>query len=382
MSDFRSVPSRDGISPYRQEDERKRELARLATLQNQIDELRTALRELASRQVRLEEGVKQMEGGTAENRILIEQSRQESQVSARARAVDENRTRQQIADMDQRLEDAVRPVRSLQAHVSELLEASRRKTDDTSAYHRRFEEIRAALEHQQAVGDRNTIAAHQLRETIESSRGELDLVRRDIMRNDDAIKIVDQEMRRRIAEVAQTDEGFNARLDDIRSDVAHSLELIGDLQRAGASVEPNFEELRKVDVDLRTEATRINQQAMERHEAIVDRLDDLRQSTDAQFAEVRTSQDQRFERLGERIDEINEQYRELGVRIAAFVHQLDELRLVDESLRRDLWQLHEQRVRLRLEQAQQELDQLSGSRRDSEQTGHRPVVALPRPADR
>lgn len=233
------------MSPYRQEDERKRELARLATLQNQIDELRTALRELASRQVRLEEGVKQMEGGTAENRILIEQTRQESQVSARARAVDENRTRQQIADMDQRLEDAVRPVRSLQAHVSELLEASRRKTDDTGTYNRRFEEIRTALEHQQAVGDRNTIAAHQLRETIESSRGELDLVRRDIMRNDDAIKIVDQEMRRRIAEVAQTGEGFNARLDDIRSDVAHSLELIGDLQRASASVEPNFEEDRK-----------------------------------------------------------------------------------------------------------------------------------------
>lgn len=382
MTDYGSMPPRGGMSPYRQEDERKRELARLGALQNQIDELRTALRELASRQVRLEEGVKQMEGGTAENRILIEQSRQESQISARARAVDENRTRQQIADMDQRLEDAVRPIRSLQAHVSEMLEASRRKTDDSSTYNRRFEEIRAALEHQQAVGDRNTISAHQLRETIESSRGELDLVRRDIMRNEDAVKIVDQEMRRRIAEVAQAGEGFTARLDDIRADVTHSLELIGDLQRASASVEPNFEELRKVDLDLRNEAVRINQQAMERHESIVDRLDDLRQSTDAQFAEVRTSQDQRFERLGERIDEINEQYRELGVRIAAFVHQLDELRLVDESLRRDLWQLHEQRVRLRLEQAQQELDQLSGTRRDSEDAARRPVVALPRPADR
>ena len=382
MSDFGSFPPQGGLSPYRQEDERKRELARLTTLQSQIDELRSALRELASRQVRLEEGVKGMEGGNAENRILIEQSRQESQVSARARAIDENRTRQQIADMDQRLEDAVRPIRSLQAHVSELLEASRRKTDDTGAYNRRFEEIRAALEHLQAIGDRNTIAAHQLRETIESSKGEVDLVRRDILRNEDAVKIVDQEMRRRIAEVAQANEGFSVRLDDIRADVAHGLDLIQDLQRAGASVEPSFEELRKVDADLKTEVARINQLALERHETIVDRIDDLRQSTDAQVAEVRTSQDQRFERLGERIDEINEQYRELGVRIAAFVHQLDELRLIDESLRRDLWQLHEQRVRLRLEQAQQELDQLSGNRRETEDAARHPVVALPRPADR
>src|SRR4029079_12824719 len=184
MSDFGPLPPQGGMSPYRQDDERKRELARLATLQNQIDELRTALRELASRQVRLEEGVKQMEGGGAENRILIEQSRQENQVSARARAIDENRTRQQIADMDQRLEDAVRPVRSLQAHVSELLEASRRKTDDTGAYNRRFEEIRAALEHQQAVGDRNTIDAHQLRETIERSQSGPDLVSCDMIPQD------------------------------------------------------------------------------------------------------------------------------------------------------------------------------------------------------
>lgn len=382
MSDFGSLPPQAGVPPYRQEDERKRELARLATLQSQVDEVRQALRELASRQVRLEEGVKQMEGGNAENRILIEQSRQESQISARARAVDENRTRQQIADMDQRLEDAVRPIRSLQAHVSELLEASRRKTDDSGAYNRRFEEIRAALEHQQAVGDRNTIASHQLRETIESTKGELELVRRDFLRNEDAVKIVDQEMRRRIAEVTQASEGFSSRLDELRADVAHGLDLIGDLQRASASVEPNLEELRKADADLKTEAARINQQGLERHETIVDRIDDMRQATDAQFAELRTSQDQRFERVSERIDEVNEQYRELGVRIAAFVHQLDELRLIDESLRRDLWQLHEQRVRLRLEQAQQELDQLSGTRRESDDSAQRIISALPRPADR
>ena len=382
MNEFGPLPPPGGVAPYRQDDERKRELARLATLQSQVDELRQALRELASRQVRLEEGVKQMESGSAENRLHIEQARQESQVSARARAIDENRTRQQIADMDQRLDDAIRPIRSLQAHVSELLEASRRKTDDTGQYNRRFDEIRSAIEHLQAVGDRGTIATHQLRETIESTKGEVDLVRRDILRNEDAVKIVDQEMRRRIAEVAQASESVNARLDDIRADVAHGLDLITELQRAAAGVEPNFEELRKADADQKQEVARINQLALERHETIVDRIDDLRQATDAQVAELRTSQDQRFERLGERVDEINEQYRELGVRIAAFVHQLDELRLVDESLRRDLWQLHEQRVRLRLEQAQQELDQLSGTRRESEDAVRKPVVALPRPADR
>ena len=41
--------------------------------------------------------------------------------AAMRRAIDENRTRQQIADMDQRLEDAVRPVRSLPAGTAQPL---------------------------------------------------------------------------------------------------------------------------------------------------------------------------------------------------------------------------------------------------------------------
>jgi hypothetical protein len=40
---------------------------------------------------------------------------------------------------------------------------------------------------------------------------------------------------------------------------------------------------------------------------------------------------------------------------------------VDDGLQRELWVLHEQRVRLRLEQVQQELDYLTRLRRDVEQ---------------
>jgi hypothetical protein len=46
--------------------------------------------------------------------------------------------------------------------------------------------------------------------------------------------------------------------------------------------------------------------------------------------------------------------------------QLDELRLIDAAVRRDLWILNEQRVRLRLDQAQQELDLIASQRRDAE----------------
>jgi chromosome segregation ATPase len=374
------APVPGGIAPHRQEDDRQREVARQGALQGQVDELRQALRELASRQVRIEEVIRHYEGGVAQNRLTLDQMRQESQQSAQARALDENRTRQQITEMEQRLDDAVRPVRSLQAHVSELLETSRRRVDDTGQNQRRFEELRTMIDHIQAVGDRNTVASHQVRDAVEAMKGDFDQIRRDQLRVDDAVKIVDQEMRRRIAEVAESAEAVNSRLDELRADIAHSLDLIDETRRSIVHIDPALEELRKVDVDIRQEIAKVNQQAVERHDVVVDRIDDVRTMADEQVAEVRQAQDERIDRFNERIDDVVSQYRELGVRIGTVANQLEELKLVDETIRRDLWHLHEQRVRLRLEQAQQELDQVSGMRRiDSETT---PAKQIARPADR
>src|SRR6478736_1102512 len=139
-----------GIPAYRQDDDRRRDEARLSTLQTQVDEVRQALRELASRQVRLEDHLKQTDGQAAQNRIQLEQVRQENQQSAQARAIDENRTRQQLADLEQNLDENL-----------------------------------------QALGDRNAVVTHQLRDSIDAIRSEMEQVRRDIIRNEDAVKVVD-----------------------------------------------------------------------------------------------------------------------------------------------------------------------------------------------
>ena len=309
---------------------------------------------------------------------MLDQMRQESQTSARPRARREPDP-QQIGEMEQRLDDAVRPIRSLQAHVSELLETSRRRVDDTGQNQRRFEELRTMIDHIQAVGDRNTVASHQVRDAVESLKGDLDQIRRDQLRVDDAVKIVDQEARRRIAEVAASAEAVNSRLDELRADISHSLDLIDETRRSIVHIDPALEELRKIDVDVKQDIVRVNQQAIERHDVLVDRIDDVRQMADGQVAEVRQSLEQRIDRFNERFDDIVGQYRELGARIGTVATQLEELKLADETIRRDLWQLHEQRVRLRLEQAQQELDQVRAgcgevTRRSLQDLATRPPV--------
>jgi chromosome segregation ATPase len=361
-------PAQGQINPagMRQDDERRRDEARLAAMQNQVDELRQAMREVLSRQGREEELLKHYESATAQNRLAIEQARQEMQQSAQARAIDETRTRQQIVDMDARVEDLTRPIRSLQAHVMELIEAARQKADDTSEYKQRDDALQAQIEHLSAHVDRTGVLIHQARDSIEATREETDGLRRDIVRAEDSIKIVDQDARRRVADVAQASETITARIDELRSDLGHLFDLIDDTRRSIVHIDPALEELRGVDVAVRQELSRVQAQGVERHELLQERVEDMRGDVDARFADVRLALEQRHERLAERIDGLNDAHRELGFRISQLAGQLDELRLVDAAVRRDVWLLNEQRVRLRLDQAQQELDLIAAQRRDAE----------------
>jgi len=351
---------------YRQDDDRRRDEARFDALQDQLDELRQVARELIARQGRMEEALKVNEGGIEQQRLALEQTRLETRQSFQARALDENRTRQQLADVEARVDDAVRPIRSLQAHVHELLDAARKKTDDTGQHQKRYDELRAMIEHLAAHGDRTVVITHQLRDAIDLLQGETDGLRRDIVRAEDAVKIVDQEARRRIAEVAQIGDDYTSRLDELHSDLAHVYDLIEETRRSTVHVDPALEELKGIDVALRQEQARFQTHVGERFDGLSERVDDLRRELDARLAEIRQAQEQRVERLTERLDELSEIHRELGNRIAALAQELDHLHAADANLRRDVWHLHEQRVRFRLEQAQQELDRVTSQRRTQE----------------
>jgi chromosome segregation ATPase len=254
----------------------------------------------------------------------------------------------------------------------ELLEAARKRTDDTGQYRQRDDELQAQIEHLSAQIDRSAVMIHQVRDAGDVQRGEVDQLRRDVMRTEDSIKIVDQEARRRLTEVAQAGENLTTLLDELRSDLGHMTDLLDDTRRSLIHVDPSLEELRGADASLRQEIARYQGQAIERHEMLLERTEDTRLQVDARFDETRQAQEQRVERLTERIDELAESYRDLGFRLSTLGGHLDELRLVDVALRRDLWLLHEQRVRLRLEQAQHELDQVTDQRRDAEAAGLAP----------
>ncbi|MCC6705196.1 MAG: hypothetical protein IT334_09990 [Thermomicrobiales bacterium] len=364
-----------GQPAYRQDDERQRTEARMLSLHTMVEELRQALRELASRQLRLDEGMSEIEGLNGQNRLAVEALRQEMQQSGQARILDENRTRSVIADFDARVDDITRPIRALQSQVHELAEAGRRKGDDSAFVTKRFEEVRVQIEDVRSVADRGVAMAHQLRESIESANDQGDELRRELMRTEDLIKMLDQDMRRRVQDVAEGTEGYASRIDELRSDLAHAYEIIEQTRRAIVPFEPAIEELREKDTTLRQDITRYAAQSAERLEAIIERQDAIVSDLDARFGDIRQSYDQRLDRVNERIEEMEELQRQLTFRFSSLVNEMEGLRQVDDGLQRELWVLHEQRVRLRMEQVQQELDYLTRLRRE---TGQEPAPEKPR----
>ncbi len=362
----RTMPRPETESRYRREDERRREEARTATVQSQVDELRQLLRELTSRQQRQEEQSKHQQSLVAQNALTIEQVQKEGEQNAQARALDENRTRQKIEELETRIEDGIRPIRSLQAHVTEILEESRKKVDDSSQTEKRFDELGTMIEHLSALSDRTSTLTHGLRDTIDGVRGEMDGLRRDIIRTEDAIKIVDQEGRRRVVDVQDVVDSYNSRIDELRSDLAHLYDVIENTRRGLVHVDPTLDELRQAEESLRQEFTRHQTLSEERHDMLIDMHDDARQENDARFEQLRQTMDERIDRLNERLEEANEMHRELSYRIGSINSEIEELRQMDTALHRDVWYLHEQRVRIRMEQIQEELDAATSQRRDAE----------------
>ncbi|HVB64465.1 MAG TPA: hypothetical protein VNE17_07020 [Nitrolancea sp.] len=362
------MTARNDLRDVAREDERrKRDEAKIQTLQAQIDELRAITREFTSRQTRLEDQFKTSDATIAQYRITLEQHRHEVAQSGQARQLEEARVRQQLSDLSTRIDDSTRPIRSLQAHVAELLETVRRQRDDVSQDTKRFDDLRSLIDHLGAHSERQIVVSQALRDSIENVRVELERQQRDLLRIDDATKIVDQDARRRVAEVVQQIQNVSAKLSEEFGGVGALSVRIEDVDQTLTTVWPHFDVLRDAQQRLDGEISRYHAQSVERDELVAERIEEIRQQADAQLSNLEAATTQRFERLTARTEQLDEIDRELTYRLSLLEMQLEELTRVDQRVRREMWYLNEQRARLKLEQAQQEFESVMDARRQAEQ---------------
>jgi chromosome segregation ATPase len=362
------MSSRSDMRDTAREDERRRrDEARIIALQQQLDEMRSQVRELNARQARNEDSFRSYELALAQVRTTGEQHRQEIGQSLQARQLEDSRMRQALTELDARIDETARPIRSLQAHVTEIVETLRRGRDTTDEDERRYEELRAVIEHIAALAERNTGVTQVVRESIESLRTDLEQTRRELQRAEDGVKIIEQEVRRRMAEVDQDTKNLSLRIDEQKAFHAQFDAHIDELRASLVHIDPALEELAQLSSQVQEDILRFVGQAVERDELLGERIDEVRRQADSQLRDLRQLSEQRHERLSARVDSLADVDRELAYRLSVFDLRIDEVREISTKLRREVWHLHELRSRIRLDQAQSEMESVSDARRAAEQ---------------
>lgn len=357
------IDMRDNV---REEERRRRDEARILALQQQLDETRSLVREVVARQSRNEEGFKQYELALAQLRASTEQHRHEVSQTLQARGLEDSRVRQQITELEGRIEDTGRPIRSLQAHIAEITETLRRGRDDTDDEQRRYDELKSIIEHIAALAERNTGVTQVTRESIEGLRTDLETLRRELQLAGDSVKILEQEVRRRSAEVTQDTRNLSVRIDDFKGIFAQLQGQIEDVRASIVHIDPALEQLAGIDGAIKEEIDRYVIQSDERDELLGERIDEIRRQIDVQVRDLRQIAEQRYEHVNQRVDSQIDVDRELTYRLNVIDMRIEEVRELWTKLRREVWHIHEQRSRMHLDQAQAELEAVSDARRAAE----------------
>ncbi len=350
----------------RDEEQRRREDSQQYGMQQQIDELRQTIRELSTRCARLEDQLKTSLSAAAQDRLALEQHQHEVSQAGQARQLEEARVREQLGELSNRIDDSTRPIRTLQAHVSELIEAVRRFRDEDTDVDKRIDDLRSHAEHLTAHHERHSVNIQALRDQIETLRGEIDRTQRDQHQTNDSVKIVEHEFKRRLQELHQEILAYDTKFRDYSS-VWQTLQVQIETVRERAEAEfGRFEGIESDIEEVAGEIGRITTQTRERDDMNSQRIEEVRQRLDSDVQELRDSDEQRHARIDTRIDDLEQLDREISYRVNMLEMTLDELRQDDSRVRRDLWYLHEQRVRTRMEQIQEELEQVREARREAE----------------
>jgi len=357
--DPRAMDARQSMDARsRDEERRRRDAITINNLQQQIDELRALVRDQVARVGRSDEIVKNVEVVVSDVRANLDDHRRGQAQYAQARQLDENRIRAALADMHGGISEAHGAIRTLQAQAAELIEQTRARRDTTDVTNRRFDELQSQITRTYAQQDRLVEVMKGLRESIEEVRVEAAQARRDYQRVEDAIRIVDSEAKRRIIEVDQ-------RIDVIPPRVDESLKRIAAVESAFKSVGEEFGRLHNhitslAAVDVRQEEVYLtfNEQALERHDLVLERLEEVRQQGDAIDRDLRHAAEERDSYLASRVDLADEALRDVAHRISLVSTRVDDVGQRIADVRKELARASEQQVRSRFKQVQQELEEV------------------------
>jgi chromosome segregation ATPase len=345
----------DIISNVRDDERRKREEAQMFTVQQQIDELRRQVREGQARQQWLEDALKQSESRAAQLQLSVDKQSQEIIQSLQVRQIEDQRLRKQMAELEVRVEEPLKPIKEIRAQIAELAERYRAGQNQATVSVQQMETLQQQL---RETGAQVTMLNEQHRQMNDAQR-ELNSAlgdnRQEIVRLTEAQRIEEQRLRRQDIELQQ---GVEAIRNDFNSMVARIVQLEDTRKRFVEEVDALASSLTTLHAEynkLEDLIERISRENGERYLAQQERIETVRVQLEADLADLRQVSDQRGERLFARLQQLEDRLRTVEGDIALLPGQIEALKQRDQFQVEQAADLYEQHLMRELEIAEQML---------------------------
>lgn len=357
----------DILRTTRDEEGRRREDTTAYQMQQQIDDLRRQMRDALARQQWLEDLYKNTEGQVLQLQMLQERHTQDVAQSMQVRQIEDGRLKQQIAELGQKVEEPMKPIRDLRAQIAELIEARRMDRERTVTDARQYEALQGQI--RQLVSQIGVIAdaQRQLRDLVHELDAVNNETRQEIQRVAELQRMEEQRLRRQGVELQEMVEGLRQQFTDINSRSQRVEEVRRQLMEHIEGIRAQLSDSGDHNTRFDSLIQRLEKQVHDNHGVVQERSETIRGQLAAELAELRQVGDQRMDRYINRFQQLEERLRELDGRLAEIPSHFETLRRRDEEIESVLDVLEERHLRMELQSIESQIEDMR-QRRAKKQT--------------
>ncbi|HET7080063.1 MAG TPA: hypothetical protein VFM49_21730 [Chloroflexia bacterium] len=357
----------DILRTTRDEEGRRREDTTAYQMQQQIDDLRRQMRDALARQQWLEDLYKNTEGQVLQLQMLQERHTQDVAQSMQVRQIEDGRLKQQIAELGQKVEEPMKPIRDLRAQIAELIEARRMDRERTMTDARQYEALQGQI--RQLVSQIGVIAdaQRQLRDLVHELDAVNNETRQEIQRVAELQRMEEQRLRRQGVELQELVESLREQFTDVNSRSQRVEEVRRQLMEHIEGIRSQLSDSGEHNTRFDSLIQRLEKQVHDNHGVVQERAETIRGQLAAELAELRQVGDQRMDRYINRFQQLEERIRELDGRLAEIPSHFETLRRRDEEIESVLDVLEERHLRMELQSIESQIEDMR-QRRAKKQT--------------
>jgi chromosome segregation ATPase len=352
----------DILRTTREDESRKRDEAALHQMQQQVDDLRRQLREAVARQQWLEDLYKNTEGQVVQLQMAQERHAQDVSQTLQVRQIEDGRLKQQLAELMQKAEEPMKPIRDLRAQIGELADARRQDRERNTADARQFETLQGQL--RQLVSQIGLLAdgQRQLRDLVHELDAVNNETRQEISRVAELQRMEEQRLRRQGVELQEVVEGLKVQFTELASRSARVEDVRRQLLEHIEALQAQATEGQENDGRLQQGLGRLEKMALENHSAMQDRTEAMRVQRATELSDVRQLGDQRMERYVTRFGQLEDRIRELDSRLAETMPHFEALYRRNEDVQALVDALEERHLRMEMENLETQMGEFRARR--------------------